>query len=152
MDLKTEFKYDLEQSFEYSKDGENHQATFLLIKMPTGRISGHTSIIDQEFQKAAAYIENNYTNLTNDENNKNKDKQDNEDDDDSYKSITKVLAAGHSDLDKCYKALKNILTSSVGKFAFCLIDGETKFGGACFDSLSIKDINNILGRYIQYFL
>ena len=147
-ELKTEFKYDLIQSFEYASQGELKKATFLTVKMPTGRLTEYTSIIDQEFQKAAAYLENNFSNLLSSD----KQKENSEGNQESYTVISKVLAAGNSDLNKCYKALKNILSFKIGKYAFCLIDEETSFETTNFDSMSIKDINNVLGGFIESFL
>jgi len=149
MNFEKDFKYEIEQPFEYALNGESKQAMHLIVKMPTGRLREYTAIIDQEFQKASAYIENNYSNIVAQNNNKKEAKTLEKD---SYKSISKILAAGNSDLNKCYTALNNILSYKIGKFCFCEIDGATPFGRASFDSLSIKDINNILGRFIEYFL
>ncbi|MCK5602303.1 hypothetical protein KAR91_10550 [Candidatus Pacearchaeota archaeon] len=159
-ELKTEFQYDLEQSFEYALNGEQKEATFLRVKMPTGRLSEYTSIIDQEFLKASAYIEHNYSSLTtppptkttDGEEIKEVEKVEESEKADDYRSLVKILGAGNSDMNKCYQALRNLLTASIGNFAFCKIDDSVKFGSANFDMLSMRDINNILGRYIESFL
>jgi len=146
-ELVTEFKYDLIKSFEYASNGELKNATNLIVKMPTGRLTEYTSVIDQEFQKAAAYLENNFSNLMSGDNSSKSDNTT-----ESYTLISKVLAIGNADLNKCYKALKSILSFKIGKYAFCLIDEEIPFQVDSFDSMSIRDINNVLGRFIESFL
>ncbi len=148
-ELITEFKYDLQQSFEYSAHGEIKQASFIIVKMPTGRLKEQVSIIDQEFQKAMAYLENNFPELMKDGKDK---KEESEEKEEKENIISKALAAGNSDLNKCYNALKKILTSGIGDYVTCKIDDDVRFGSDNFENMSMKDINNILGRYIESFL
>jgi hypothetical protein len=149
------FEYNLSYALDYSVDGNLVQGSKLVIMAPSSRISQHASLIEQEFNRAIFEIQTKIGNTMTDaqrEKAAEAQKTAPEPTDEEQTQATLSMLFSSANIDKCFIALKLILTHEWAGKAMCLVDGVEKLTQPLFDDLKYADLKNLLALYIENFL
>lgn len=136
-EFQTEFQYILKQPFTYAHKGDNVEAKFIALTAPTSKTTHECAALKQSFFRAMSEREG--TSETTDDT-----------DIEIEGADVMSLIAMSKDVD-----LPEVL--DIGKRLFqmpgiALVDGETKFGNAILDRMSLDDFEDMLGEYMVNFI
>ena len=153
------FNYDLKEPVEIAVNGKVQQAVALEIFAPNAKVYNEVFVIDAEYARAKKEAEFDSLQLVkgmtpeqvetfikagNKKNNKK------EPEIKPFDVVAQMLRNG-AKINKCFDALKNILTGGTADKPMCRVD-SVKMEAPIFDQLSLEDLKEILGRYIESFL
>ena len=136
-ELKTEFKYVLKTSFEYSKKGEILSAQFISLTAPTSRTTAECAALKQAFFRAMGEQEGG-----------DPDKMDQDFDIEGSDIMTLIAMAKSVDLPDVLAIGKKLFQQP----GIALIDGEIKFGNELMNRMSVDDLEDLLGEYLVNFI
>lgn len=148
----TEFRYELKDSFQYDFGGNVQDAFYLIIEPPSAILARPTSVLFNEFNKAQVETPTILKKMGDipEDKEKSDDQKKLEDKKNAEMSAVNLISMTGGDLNKCYEALREILTHKTMKP--CRIDGECQMVINLYNKLSIYDLNRILSGYISNFL
>jgi len=141
MEIKKEFEYQLQQSFDYAHKGATVPASKITVKCPSNKVLKSLSVIESEFMAAITKAQQATTQEAI------KEAQANiagEGELDGKSAIMALLSFGN--INTCYDEFKIILT----KTAF--VDDDEKFEKPMWDDLSVQDTKALLGEYLVNFI
>lgn len=150
------FTYDLKMPVKIASQGKEVEAVSVEVFAPTNQVMVDVGILDFEFNKARKNAIKESTEMVKGfsidviEKIQSKEKDDKVEKLNSAQ-VVKEMSMNGADLNRCFFALKNILTAGNKEKPVCLVDNE-KMTAPIFDSLGYDDTKNILGEYIVSFL
>lgn len=143
----SEFKYELNLPIEYAAGPDMAQGTYLTVKAPAAVLRDWLSTIEQEVGKSFKSLSEGAANEK-----EAPVKVDVKPDENESAEGLVLFLSSSADLNKCYAALKVILTYSKHGKVQCLINGTEPLTEPLFDSLAYQDLKVLLGLYIQNFI
>ena len=151
---KASFNYELKIPVMIASAGQEVKAISIEVFAPTNQVMNEVGIIDFEFNKAGKNAIKESSDVLKDispevvEKIQKREKKEGEI---SGRQIVKEMTMYGADINRCFFALKNILTAGNKEQPVCKIDNE-KMTAPIFDSLGFDDTKSILGEYIINFL
>jgi len=153
---KASFNYELKMPVKVASKGMEIDAVSIEIFAPTNQVMTDVGVLDFEFNRAKKGAIKESTEMIK---GLSKETLDNlkvkevevKEEEATPQQITREMSMYGSDMNRCFLALKNILTAGNKERPVCLIDCE-KMTSPIFDSLGFEDTKLILGKYIISFL
>ena len=149
--------YNLKNPVTVSNKGTFIEAQSIEIFAPVNSVYKHVNVLDHEYNKAKKELESSVLEsikgITPEQiqNLKNANLTEEKEKPLIAIDVVNEMIKNGADIDRCFEALKEILTSSIKDKPLCLID-TVKLEKSIFDCLSIIDTKEILGLYIISFL
>jgi len=138
-ELKTEFQYVLKSPFSYASKGETIEAKFVVLTAPTSRTTHECAALKQAFFRAMG--EQDSTTATGAE-------QASDYTIEGPDIMTLLAMSKNVDFPDVLEVAKRLFQMP----GIALVDGETKFGSALIDRMSIDDLEDMLGQYMVNFI
>lgn len=134
--------YEVKEPFEYTTQGKDHVINSIEIGIPKGNLSVSLSVLEQEFWKAQLELATKQSAIIDSDQPKPADIEIKE------KEILTMLNMGGANLEKCYIALKELVTKSNSYFNE---DKNLKITAVSFEEIPSREAKNLLGWYIINF-
>lgn len=132
-----EFSFQLKKPVKYSHNGEDSEATFIILKEPSIKQLDYVTVFKKAFYQAAGKIESSSTEISGED-----PKQVTGD------QIMALLYQNSPDMKQLFNVAKKLFYS----INIARVDGVVEFSDAIYQTMSIEDFERMIGEYLVNFI
>jgi len=158
-ELKNFFEYEFKGQLKYIRTGKGEEviAKKISIKAPSYNNTKDATVIEQEYKRGLLNLTKLQNNLSEEDKEelrkiKNKATSKKNEKETMPEDFIFILMSSNADMDKCFRALENIILSNYSNKPTAYIDDTEVLTETIYKDFMFADIKNILGEYIKNFL